>query len=702
VADITTNTADVDGAAVADGDTVAYTVSGLNDNTQAADVTITDQLPAGLDFIADSVTYTGGTATQSGPSANNTYTWVFTGVAAGASVSVTFDATVNYSEMTSDSIDNTAYVNNKATNTTTIHEPGNKAVSAIYDGNSGANTIATSDTVHTGDSIAYEVSAINFTSQPVDISISDGAPVGTSYKLNTATVIADGGASTSACDDTMQPITWSFSDVPAGATVTVQFQAVVTATTGYATNQASLTIGGNTYATNTTNNPVSARYTVSYDANGGSGAVPTDNTLYDSGTYVQPQTSPVPTPPSGYQFAGWSTSPSGNPIPGFNIYGDTTLYAIYTLIPAPPAPTYYHVTYNANGGTGMVPVDNTNYASGSTVSVAASPIPSRIGFTFVGWGLSPNSQATLQSFTITQNTTLYAVWTSTTTVIGVTTTPPSVAPTVQVPPTTTTITPGGVPLGNATDEGGWSLLSMIMSIIALLGAIALIITAVIRRRKDKKDDNNDKDDDNARSQDWQYNMHAQAGSLEQTGQFDMPSSKYGSQYDYDDERIAKRARRSLVFRIAATIMGILVPIIWLILDDLNTPMVWINKWTIVVAIAFIIFLILWIIFMLTRHNKKVTVTYNQEGGYGIQGATESGRYGETLDAPLTNPAKDGCIFIGWNTVESPTVNVPGILWQFGDNGTPLSEANGVDTDNNELILYAQYDSVTHSMPENMQ
>ena len=43
------------------------------------------------------------------------------------------------------------------------------------------------------------------------------------------------------------------------------------------------------------------------------------------------------------------------------------------------------VTYNANTGTGSVPVDTTQYSYNDEVDVKFSPLPSKLGYTFLGW-----------------------------------------------------------------------------------------------------------------------------------------------------------------------------------------------------------------------------------------------------------------------------------------------------------------------------
>ncbi|MFP4259726.1 MAG: immunoglobulin domain-containing protein [Opitutales bacterium] len=75
----------------------------------------------------------------------------------------------------------------------------------------------------------------------------------------------------------------------------------------------------------------------------------------------------------------------------------------------------FTVSYDANGGSGSVP-DSSEHAEDSTVDVLFSPEPTQSGFTFAGWKRDPNGPAAefasgqTTSFTITEDTTLYAHW----------------------------------------------------------------------------------------------------------------------------------------------------------------------------------------------------------------------------------------------------------------------------------------------------
>ena len=100
---------------------------------------------------------------------------------------------------------------------------------------------------------------------------------------------------------------------------------------------------------------------------------------------------------------------------------DRRAYIYYVNAQSPPVlPTTYTVTYNGKTNTsGNAPTDGSSpYISGSTVIVlgnSGSPVLEKNGFTFAGWNTEANGSGTSYSegntFTINDNTTLYAQWT---------------------------------------------------------------------------------------------------------------------------------------------------------------------------------------------------------------------------------------------------------------------------------------------------
>ena len=151
-----------------------------------------------------------------------------------------------------------------------------------------------------------------------------------------------------------------------------------------------------------------ATYTVSYNANGGSGA-PASQTKTHNVTLTLRTT--VPTR-SGYTFKGWSTSSTATTATysaggSYTANASATLYAVWEAVP----PTLYTISFNANGGSGAP--GSVTKTHGVTLTLP-STIPYRSNYTFLGWSTSSTASSPSYyaggSFTTNANTTLYAVW----------------------------------------------------------------------------------------------------------------------------------------------------------------------------------------------------------------------------------------------------------------------------------------------------
>ena len=168
-------------------------------------------------------------------------------------------------------------------------------------------------------------------------------------------------------------------------------------------------------------------YTVSYNANGGSGAPASQEKTYNVNLTLS---SAKPTR-SGYSFNSWNTKADGTGTSyasggTYSANSDVTLYAIWTN-------NSRTVTYNANGGTGGPATQQ--FISGSSVTLS-SVAPSRTGHQFLGWSQS-QSAATASytaggTYTFNDNVTLYAVWAKQTYTISFNANGGSNAPTEQV------------------------------------------------------------------------------------------------------------------------------------------------------------------------------------------------------------------------------------------------------------------------------
>lgn len=170
---------------------------------------------------------------------------------------------------------------------------------------------------------------------------------------------------------------------------------------------------GTDYATTTVIVPAVARptYTVSYNANGGSGA-PSSQTKQHDITLTLSSTKPTR---DGYEFAGWGTSATDTGVKyaaGGQYTGNAsiTLYAIWTNV------AKLTINYNANGGSGA-PVSQTHLIN--TTSKISGAKPTRDKYVFLGWSTSNSAtsatyiadgQYTNNSFTNGATVTLYAVW----------------------------------------------------------------------------------------------------------------------------------------------------------------------------------------------------------------------------------------------------------------------------------------------------
>ena len=138
-------------------------------------------------------------------------------------------------------------------------------------------------------------------------------------------------------------------------------------------------------------------YTVTFDANGGSGEMTSVTDL--TGEYTLPENGF--TAPDGKKFKGWSLTADGEIVTKVDMTENKTVYAIWENI-------IYTVTFNSNDGT---PVAPQNVNAGEKLT-EPTPAPTKEGFTFDGW----YEDATLNTkfdfnTSVVSNLTLYAKWT---------------------------------------------------------------------------------------------------------------------------------------------------------------------------------------------------------------------------------------------------------------------------------------------------
>ena len=164
-----------------------------------------------------------------------------------------------------------------------------------------------------------------------------------------------------------------------------------------------ITVTANTTVTAVWENIPVVTYTVSFDANGGTGTMA--NVTDVSGEYTLPANGF--TAPSGKQFKAWSVGgvekAAGDKI---TVTANTTVTAIWEPIPA----TEYTITFNGNGGTPSV-------SDMTTVSKKLSSLPTAThsgSYSFNGWYTAASGGTKVTTSTIfNANTTIYAQWTYT-------------------------------------------------------------------------------------------------------------------------------------------------------------------------------------------------------------------------------------------------------------------------------------------------
>lgn len=148
-----------------------------------------------------------------------------------------------------------------------------------------------------------------------------------------------------------------------------------------------------------------AQYSITFDANGGTGAPAAITKTYGEDVTL-PTTKPTR---AGYTFSRWfwwngNTKVYCNAGSAFSRNADTVLYAEWVAIT-------YTVTFNANGGTGAPSAQTKTHGTALTLS---STTPTRSGYIFKGWGTSATATtATYQpggSYTNNSAATLYALW----------------------------------------------------------------------------------------------------------------------------------------------------------------------------------------------------------------------------------------------------------------------------------------------------
>lgn len=373
---------DIDGQLLSVGDSYVYTVNWVNneaDDSGTANVTVTDELPAGVVFEAFE-----GKNADKGTASGQSLTWDLGKQPAGSygsvrvRVKITEDA-VKDAQGAVGTVNNTATVtvgNKSYTGTTTNYVP-KKSESDAQD--------STGSGVALGDELTYTIGYKNTENKPATVTITDAVPAGTKF------VEFAGDHAEIATKDNDGNLTWTLADVPAGEKGAVQFKVRVTedafksgGASGDISNQASVTVGNNpAVKTNTTTDEVSdGRLTLSKTVTAAEGiTAPNKAFIFKVLLYQADGATPLT---GSFAYAGRPSGTNGTYVSGQIKSGDTiALKAGGSVTVTVPVGAHYEVQELDSKGSlmtiedGFAVADKTNTQKG-TVGQAT-----QVGFTNV-------------------------------------------------------------------------------------------------------------------------------------------------------------------------------------------------------------------------------------------------------------------------------------------------------------------------------
>ena len=145
-------------------------------------------------------------------------------------------------------------------------------------------------------------------------------------------------------------------------------------------------------------------YTVSYDANGGTGTITNATVIAGNSIVLDDGTGLIA--PENKTFGGWATTSSAEESDVSSPYtphANTTLYAVWL--------DTYTVTYSANGGTGTI--DPVTVLAGNSITLSdGTGLTAPENKTFGGWATTDSAEEPDVSspYTPEASVTLYAVW----------------------------------------------------------------------------------------------------------------------------------------------------------------------------------------------------------------------------------------------------------------------------------------------------
>ncbi len=154
-----------------------------------------------------------------------------------------------------------------------------------------------------------------------------------------------------------------------------------------------------------------SKYSVAYDANGGSGTMSDPASPYYDGAPFTVMVNGFAAPADKH-FTGWNTAADGSG----TAYAEGSVHTItanVTLYAQWEYNDQYAVIYYGNGGTGTVADPASPYYHNNTVTVLANGFE-RFGYSFTGWNTESDGSGTAyapaDTFSITEDIELHAQW----------------------------------------------------------------------------------------------------------------------------------------------------------------------------------------------------------------------------------------------------------------------------------------------------
>ena len=376
---------DIDGQLLSVGDSYVYTINWVNTeadnsgNLVPANVTVTDELPAGVVFEAFE-----GKNADKGAVSGQSLTWNLGEQPAGSygsvrvRVKITEDAVKN-AQGAVGTINNTATItvgNKSYTGTTTNYVP-KKSESDAQD--------TTGTGVKLGDELTYTIGYKNTEGAPATVTIFDAAPAGTEF------VEFTGDHANAGSKDNDGNLTWTLTDVPAGKKGTVQFKVRVTedafksgGASDDISNQASVKVGNNpAVKTNTTTDEVSdGRLTLSKTVTAAEGiTAPNKAFTFKVLLYQADGATPLT---GSFAYAGRPSGTNGTYVSGQIRSGDTiALKAGGSVTVTVPTGARYEVQELDSKGNLMTSEDGFAVADKANSKTGTVGQATQVGFTNV-------------------------------------------------------------------------------------------------------------------------------------------------------------------------------------------------------------------------------------------------------------------------------------------------------------------------------